>query len=229
MKEQILKIIEEHRPELLADVDDLEKLTEANLESMLGTIISDAKSKAALAVKAKEGNAEALTEQLRKEMKDALSEQAKTISELRDSKMELENRLDEKEVSEKLRSKEVLVDRCLEASSLPDEAKTDLFRGFLLHITEKKVKDKEDKETILTVEAQVKEQIADREKMCSGGDAKVTESGNGSSTSFNPDKLNEEEKDIFEKAIFRGVDGETAVMDMRKAKKEKEKEAGKAA
>ena len=70
----------------------------------------------------------------------------------------------------------------------------------------------------------MKAEIADREKLCAGGEAKVTESGGGSSSGFNVEKLSEEEEEIYTKAVFANRNGEEAVMEHRKEKGKKKEE-----
>jgi len=72
---------------------------------------------------------------------------------LKKEKDELQKKLDEMEVKEALATKEVAIDKMLEESKLPEEAKTEVFKTTLMAISVKENEKLEDK---------VKEQIEDR-------------------------------------------------------------------
>jgi len=120
----------------------------------------------------KENDLSALSEQFRKEMKDGFAEQSKVIDGLREEDHGLKQRLDEKEVKEKFLAKEQLIDRLIGEAELPADAITPLFKEDLKRLSEKKDGDK-----TITVDEQIRERIAERKKLCVGGEAQVTESG----------------------------------------------------
>lgn len=150
----------------------------------LAAQVATLQEKVKTAEEAKDGNAKALTEQFRQEMRDGFTEQAKIIESLRSENSALKTRLDEKEVRERLVAKDELIDRLLRESDLPEEAKTEVFRDDMRRLTERKSGDQ-----VVTVEAQVRERIADRKKLCVGGPAHVT----GNPPAMDP-KLAEEAK-----------------------------------
>lgn len=208
------------------------KAAGAEIESAAKTAsekLKEAEARADIAEKAKSGDVKALGEQLRKEFDEREAERAKVIEKLVEDKNELTKRLDEKDVRERLAAKGQMVDRMVSASELPPEAKTPRFRETLMRLTEKKDGDK-----TVSVEEQIKAEIEERAKLCTGGEAKVTESGSGPgsgsiSAKIDPDKLNEVEKDIWTQAAFNGEVADQAVIDHRKKLEEDSKKAKEAA
>ncbi len=144
--------------------------------------------------KTKEGDTAVLAEQIRSEVKDSLTEQGKVLEALREENQGLKQRLDEKEVQERLQRKDAMIERMLSESGLPDEAKTQVFRDDLRRLSERKAADG----AVITVEAQVKERIEDRKKLCKGGAAVVTEAGDQQSVKVSPQNPVEEQVVIDE-------------------------------
>lgn len=87
-------------------------------------------------------------------------DEVKTLGEERD---QFKKDNDELKVKEAVGKKGELVDRLLNESELPDEAKTDTFRGILIVVQEKKEGDK-----VISVEDQVKALIEDRKSILDG-------------------------------------------------------------
>lgn len=211
-----------------AAVSEAAKKCEAAIEQLNGKVsvaesaAKKAEEKAALAEKAKAGDVNALTEQFRAEMRDGFAEQAKVIQSLREENLGLKQRLDEKEVRERLHAKDLLIDRLLSESDLPAEAITEVFKGDLRRLSERKEGDK-----VLTVEEQVRARIADRKKLCAGGSAVVTESGAASSAVIGAKPANREEEQVMVDEAFRKkysreygmtLTPETALAEYRKRK-----------
>jgi len=84
---------------------------------------------------------------------DEVQEIIKENEDLKKEKGELQNRIDEMEVKEALAVKEATIDKMLEESELPEEAKTEVFKKTLMAVTVKEGEKLEDK---------VAEQIDDR-------------------------------------------------------------------
>jgi len=97
-----------------------------------------------------------LVEKLIYEGKASRDDEIKKLTEENDA---LKAKVDEMQVSEALRAKEAIVDKALDDSELPKEAKTDIFREQLLKI---EVKDGE------KLEEKIDELIADRMTVLSG-------------------------------------------------------------
>ncbi len=144
--------------------------------------------------KTKEGDTAVLAEQIRSEVKDSLTEQGKVLEALREENQGLKQRLDEKEVQERLQRKDVMIERLISESGLPEEAKTQVFRDDLRRLSERKAADG----AVITVEAQVKERIEDRKKLCKGGAAVVTEAGGQQPVKVSPQNPVEEQVVIDE-------------------------------
>jgi len=81
----------------------------------------------------------------------------KKVTELTEEKKTLQTKLDTLEVAASLAAKAGLVDELLEASSLPKEAKTDIFRSTLLNVQEKK-----DGTRTIAIKEQIESLIEDR-------------------------------------------------------------------
>ena len=149
--------------------------------------------------KAKDGDAKALTEQFRSEMKSGFAEQAKVIESLREENHALKSRLDDKEVRERIMAKDTLIDALLKESDLPEEAKTPLFRDDLRRLTERKEGDK----IVATIEEQIKARIVDRKKLCAGGEAVVTGSGVAAPVVEKAEPKNAVEEQVVIDEMFR--------------------------
>lgn len=210
--------------------DSIVKEAKAEADKASAKKIEEAKKAVELAEKAKNGDMKALEESFEKRLDARLAEQGKVIKSLTDSRDELLKRIDDKDVKERLFVKGALIDGLIEASSIPEEGRTKNFRAALMRLTEKKDGDK-----TVSVEEQAKAEIAEREKLCAGGEAQVRESGSDGGTKtdkIDPEKLNEAEKEIWENASFSGQNPDNAVRAHRATEAEKEKkgkEAGAAA
>lgn len=209
--------------------DSIVKEAKADADKASANKLEEAKKAVELAEKAKSGDIKALTDEFEKKQEARFAEQGKVIKALTETNEKLAKRLDDKEVKERLVYKGQMIDRLLSESSIPKEGNTPLLRAALMRLTEKKDGDK-----TVSVEEQAKAEIAEREKLCAGGEAQVRESGSDGGTKtekIDPEKLNEAEKEIWEGASFKGQNPDNAVREFRvtEAEKGKKKEAGAAA
>lgn len=148
------------RPDMvIALTEEAAKAAKADAEKKAQTALTEAA--------AAKGDVAAIKGQLQEEFKAALSEQAKAqagvIDTLTAKLNEAERKVEAAAVRDAIAARKSIVDRCLNESKLPVEARTPRFLDRLASITERKAKDADGKDKTITIEEQVKAEIQEQE------------------------------------------------------------------
>jgi len=217
-----LKQLQEARPELIEEIS--KSVTEQAKKD-----VEEAKKAAATAAAAKEGDVKAIAEQLEakfaKQIEGMKSATSATIEGLQKKVVEAEKRADASDIRDRIRAKKDLVNRLVAESDLPTEAKSDHLRERCYVMTEKKGQDKDGKEVTISVEEQVKSEIAEQKRLVTGDFGHVRDSGKESGQDEN---LTEAEEQHLREAWFMGSsksDFPAILKEFRASKKEDEKKA----
>ena len=203
VKKRLSKIKESKKQE--GDDDEMEITTEMlkkDYPEIVKSLVNESKAKVEFdqvqnEVKVLTESKTALEAQIQEKDK-AIQEKEAKVAELEEANKKLATELDEKKVAEAVNAKKAVVEKLLNESKLPKEARTEVFFNQLLAVEEKK-----DGEKVLTVEEQIKALILDRQKIAAVGKGRVRDMGE----EFTPPvddgkrKTAQEAKDEFLKKI----------------------------
>ena len=197
------KELQEARPEL---VEEITKAAAVQAEKD----VKEAKKTSDTAAAAKAGDTKALIEQVKteftKQIDEVKSATGKTIEALKKDLTDANRKVDASDIRERIVAKKNLVDLLIKESDLPSEAKTKLLHERCYAITERKGKDKDGKEEIQTVEAQVIAEINEQKRLVTGEFGHVRESGKPEGdTKLESEDLNEAEENHLSQKFLTGT------------------------